>query len=80
MTKFLRGTKFGDPDLANKLRILLLVADFANHAKLPFHGRRELSTGLQLLQKDQDKTTWPSVTVARCVTRRDDRRRTPLKF
>jgi len=37
------------PDLTNKLRILLSVAEFANHAKISlFHGRRELFTSLQL--------------------------------
>jgi len=36
MTKFLRGPLFGDADLANKLRNLLLVADFAYHAKFVF--------------------------------------------
>ena len=36
MTKFLREPYFGDPDLVNKLRTVLLVADFANHAKFVF--------------------------------------------
>ena len=35
-------------------RILLSVADFANHAKYTFCGHRVLSTGLQLQQKDQN--------------------------
>ena len=45
-----------------------------------FRGPRELSTGLHLQQKDQDEIIWPIVNVARCVTRRGDRRRTPLNF
>ena len=34
MTKFLHGPWFGDPALANKLRIVLMVV--ANHAKFVF--------------------------------------------
>jgi len=34
---------------------------------LSFRDRRELSTGLHLQQKDQDKTIRPSVIVARFV-------------
>jgi len=64
MTKLFCGPQFGDPDLANRLRILLLDADFANHAKFVFSCRRELSTGSHLQQKDQDKTMWQSVHVA----------------
>jgi len=31
-----RTKKFGDPDLTNKVRFLLSVADFDNHAKFAF--------------------------------------------
>jgi len=37
----------------NELSILLSFADLP---KLPFRGQRELSTGLQLQQKDQNHT------------------------
>jgi len=37
---------------------------------LSFRDLRELSRGLHLQQKDEDKNIWPSVAVARCVTRR----------
>jgi len=36
MTKFFAERSLETPDLANKLRILLLVADFAIHTKFVF--------------------------------------------
>jgi len=59
-----RGLRLRNSDLANKLPILLWITNFANHAKCVF-----FVIGVSCLlvctcnQKDQDKTTWTSVTV-----------------
>jgi len=47
---------------------------------LSFRVRRELSTGLHLQQKDQDKTMWQSATVARPVTRGDQKATYPYQI
>jgi len=52
---FFTGRSLETLDLANKLRIVLLVAYFANHAKFVFSWPAWAVDGLHLQQKDQDK-------------------------
>ena len=79
MTKFFAGRSLEAPDLATVsyafccwLQISLTMSN------LSFRVRRELSTGLHLQEKDQDKTMWQSATVARRVTRGD--RKAPYPY
>jgi len=51
---FFAGCSLETLDLANKLRILLLVKDFANHAKFLFSWPAWAVYSLHLQQKDQD--------------------------
>ena len=69
MTKSLRGPRFGDPDLANKLRIFQLVANFTNHAKCVFSWAAWAVYGLALATEGSRQNHMSLVTVARCVNR-----------
>jgi len=77
---FFAGRGLETLDLPNKLRILPLVADFPNHIKCFFSWQTLSVYGFSLATRGSSKKIWPSVTVARCVTRGGDRRRAPLKF
>ena len=61
-------------DVTNKLQISCRLQISTTVSNLSFRGRRELSTGWRI------KTTWPSVTVARRVTRGGEKRRSPSQI